>query len=188
MLPYENLIRHWFAFDGSCCNYNPPNDAIVIHIQDFSSDELPAEWQGVDINASVILQILEKYNYINRQLWIVCSPESKNSKTVTTLQSWYSSTTKSSSSRIIVVTGKDEYDALCTLTRSKTLILSHTSEFSQIAGFLAGPSTVVHSPITTRNVPDVTISVPFFKYHLISSEGQVEEFDVAHERITFGAF
>ena len=182
MMPEEALIRHWFHFDDSCCFHTPPDDAIVIHVRDFDEVDSMAH-----IDVAVYQQIMEKYNYRNRPLWIVCQPSTKDSDYVKTLLSWHSS---SSAPEARVVTGNDEYDAMCILTRSKTLILTYSSTFSQMGAFLAGPSAVVHYPIMTVQNPHVTISMPNMKYHLVESKkkDKVIQYDVPHDHISFGNF
>ena len=90
-----------------------------------------------------------------------------------------------------IITGQDQYDALCILSRAKTVLLTTASTFSQI-GALLGDSLSdvdVHYPIRTLMRPHVTISWPNFKYHLFDdgdkNVSKVTRFNVPHEEITF---
>ena len=183
MLPEATYIREWFTIDDSCCNLTPPDDAVVIHIRDFGTEKKRLAAQ--DMNVSVYVQIMEEYNYTDRTLWIVCEPRTKESEQVKSLLSWHASL--SSLSEVRVVTGDDAYDAMCILSRSKTLILSSESTFSQFGAFLAGPSAQVHYNLRTLNSPRQVLWIPSWKYHLVAgnSNDEVKQYDVPHDQIHF---
>ena len=93
-----------------------------------------------------------------------------------------------SSPEALVVTGNDDYDSFCTLSRSKTLILPSGSAFAQMAAFLAGPSSEVHYLIPTMNAPSQTVKLPYAKYHLVTGKfgNETKQFEIPHEEIYFG--
>lgn len=179
MLPWKHQIEHWLSISPTCCSTPaPPLDAVVIHIRDFDPTEV--EYQGIGVG--VYQQILAHYNLTNRPLWIVCPPKSAKTDMVQTLINVTHHT------NAFVIPGKDAYDALCILTRAKTLILTSASTFSQMGGFLS-KAQQIHYPVRTLQIPATTIHVPGWKYHLAKEKTgvshQVQEFDVDHERINF---
>ena len=176
MAPWVGRIREWFAMNESCCHHHPPDDAVVIHVRDFTMKDDPHVYTG--IKPAVYTHILSHYNLTERPLWIVCQPKTANSTFVQELVA--ATPTKSAT----IVTGQDQYDAFCTVTRGKTLILSSASTFSQMAAFLAGPTAQVHYPLTELDAPKVTISVPEWQYHLVGdSLDSVIEYNVSHGKL-----
>lgn len=177
--PWIDNVQEWLQMDDSCCHHTPPEDAVVIHVRDFTPGGAEAHLY-TGIKPSVYTHIMEQYNLTRRPLWIVCQPKTVNSPYVKELVEAHKN------NATIVMAGQDQYDAFCTLMRAKTLLLSMTSTYSQMAGVLAGPSTEVHYPVTRLDRPTVTISVPWWKYHLVeeSSKESISEFDVEHERLT----
>ena len=128
------------------------------------------------------MQIMEHYDLTNRPLWIVCQPTSVESEYVKSIISM-------SKVKPRILTGEDQYDALCILSRAKTLLLSSASTFSQMGALLAGPAADVHYPMRVLEQPRTTISMPHFKYHLVDAQNRnttkVSRFDVPHEEIEF---
>lgn len=172
MIKWMQEIRHWLAMDDSCCYNHPPDDAVVIHVRDFDDAA-----DGSGIEPSVYMEILRHYKLVEHPLWIVCQPKSANSDFVRAI-------VQASNASTTIVTGRDQYDAFCTLTRAKTLLLSAASTFSQMGAALADPNVVVHFPIPKLEEPRVTLKIPTWKYHLVAkSRNIVEEFDVAHDKL-----
>ena len=82
------------------------------------------------------------------------------------------------------IVGRDEFDAFCIMQSARTLIISPHSSNSQMAVILAAPDVDVHYPTHKLDRSPVTLSVPEWKYHLVTpSKDRIEEFDVDHERL-----
>jgi hypothetical protein len=174
MRDWGKEYRHWLAMDPSCCPQQPPADAVVIHMRDFSLEGITKT--DTDMTSGVYMDILEHYNLTNRPVWIVCQPESVDSILVKNLTALIPT--------LSVHPGVDEYDAFCILTRAKTFIASMSSTFSQMAGLLADPDAVLHYPTFTLNKPRATMKMPMFKYHLVhDSMDKIETFDVDHDNL-----
>ena len=168
-------IRQWLSISPTCCKHDPPPNAVVMHVRDFDIDD--GGYNG--LKASVYTDILQHYRHTNRPLWIVCQPKTVNSPFVKEI-------VKSvNHSNVTIVTGVDQYDAFCTLTRAKTLVLSYVSSFSQMAALLNKHEDVkVHYPLTTLDEPEVTLAVPGWKYHLVNeSLDGIEKWNVGYEKI-----
>lgn len=176
MRGWERQIREWFEMNDSCCPTQPPEDAVVIHVRNFEA-ELGTE----GIKPYVYLDILRYYGLMGRPVWIVCQPETVSSHFVKEF------TASIPGQNVTVITGQDQYDAFCVLTKSKTLLLSPGSTYSQMAAFLAGPSTQVHYPLMSKVAPPVTLEVPWFRYHLVNASllDRIEDWDVPTEHIEF---
>ena len=159
--PWMDMIRHWHAMDESaCCQHIPPENAVVIHVRNFSEEE------GLDpkFSSRVYFEILDRYYFedtpSNHVLWIVCQPQDTEIELVKDLQRRYNAT---------IVTGIDQFDAFCTLQKAKKLVLSSHSTFSQMAALLASPETEIHYLLPKLEHPDVTLVVPHWRYHLVES-------------------
>jgi len=167
-------IRQWHQISPECClQQEPPEDAVEMHVRDFK----PTDGGYNGLTSSVYTDILNHYNMTGRPLWVVCQPKTAVSPFV--IQA-------TSSGSVTIVTGIDQYDAFCTLTRAKTLILSYVSSFSQMAALLNShyEDVEVHYPLTTLYEPEVTLQVPGWKYHLVKeSKDAIEEWDVGYERV-----
>lgn len=179
MRDWKDKIREWFAMNELCCHAQPPEDAVVIHVRDFE----PNDHTNQGFKPPVYWHILEHYNLTERPLWIVCQPSTVDSAFVKELIA------ASPSKNATIVTGSDQYDAFCTLTRAKTLLLTSASTFSQMAGFLTSPAAEVHYPLKHKDLPPVTLEVPGWKYHRVDANSldRVIEFQVPTESITFQA-
>ena len=183
MKDWMSPIREWLTIAPSCCQHSikpsddENDDPVVVHVREF--DENDSGYSG--LNASVYVRIMEMYQLTQRPLWIVCQPKSAGSAFVQELirATW--------AQRATIVTGVDQYDAFCTLTRAKTLILSYKSSFSQMAALLAAgmnDAVEVHYPLTTLQEPDVTLAVPEWTYHFVNrSLDGIEEWNVGYDRI-----
>lgn len=168
-------IRQWLTISPDCCKHNPPSNAVVMHVRDFDVED--GGYNG--LKPSVYVDILQHYRYSNRSLWIVCQPKSAGSPFVQEI-------IKSVKRKVTIVTGIDQYDAFCTLTRAKTLILSYVSSYSQMAALLNkhGDEVKVHYPLTTLDEPEVTLAVPGWKYHLVKeSLDGIDQWDVGYDKI-----
>lgn len=168
-------IRQWLSISPKCCKHDPPPNAVVMHVRDFDIDD--GGYNG--LKASVYTDILQHYHDTNRPLWIVCQPKTADSPFVKAI-------VKSvNRSKVTIVTGIDQYDAFCTLTRAKTLVLSYVSSFSQMAALLNKHGDVkVHYPLTTLDEPEVTLAVPGWKYHLVKeSLDGIKKWNVGYEKI-----
>lgn len=168
-------IREWLEPSSSCCHHEPPDNAVVIHVRDFDPND--GGYNG--LQPSAYIEILQHYNFVNQPLWIVCQPFSVDSHFVQALVASAQNTTT-------IVTGVDQYDAFCTLTRAKTLVLSYVSSFSQMAALLSihGDNVDVHYPLTTLDGPKVTLAVPSWRYHLVNAtKDGIQEWNVGFERI-----
>lgn len=173
MKPHMTNIRQWFNMSQNCCHHAPPDNAVVIHVREFD----PMDSGHNDMTASVYTHILQHYNLTNRPLWIICQPKSIFSPFVQKIAAV-------SQSSVEIIPGVDQYDAFCTLTRAKTLVLSYISSFSQMAALLSNASEV-HYPIPTLDKPRVTLAVPGWKYHLVKEEtlDSIAQFNVGYENI-----
>ena len=176
----HKIFKKWLAFNPNCCFHQPPDNAVVFHVRDFS--EKDHTFESGNITPHAYMQIMEHYDLTNRPLWIVCQPTSVESEYVKSIISM-------SKVKPRILTGEDQYDALCILSRAKTLLLSSASTFSQMGALLAGPAADVHYPMRVLEKPGTTISVPHFKYHLVDAQNRnttkVSRFDVPHEEIEF---
>jgi len=170
-------IREWLQMNPSCCQHTaPPDDAVVMHVRAFD----PTESSYNGLTPSAYIDILRHYDLLKRPLWIVCQPKSAGSHFV---QEVIKAT---AAKRATVVTGIDQYDAFCTLTRAKTLVLSYVSSYSQMAALLNihRDEVEVHYPLTTLDGPEVTLAVPGWHYHLVNQTlDGIQEWDVGYERI-----
>jgi hypothetical protein len=126
---------------------------------------------------------MRHYNLTDHPIWIVCQPQTVDSAFVQELMASFPH------KDVTIVPGHDQYDAFCTLTRAKTLLLTSASSFSQMAAFLADSDVDVHYPLRRVFNPKVTLSVPGWKYHLVDRQSldKVVQFDVARDRIRFKA-
>ena len=179
MNQWSDKVREWFAMSESCCHNDPPENAVVIHVRDFR----PKDETNMCIKPPVYTHIISHYNLSDRPLWIVCQPQTVESAFVKELAASFPN------KNVTIVPGQDQYDAFCTLTRAKTLLLTSASSFSQMATFLADALADVHYPITRVRNPKVTLSVPGWKYHLVDREllDKVVHFDVRRDGIRFKA-
>lgn len=168
-------IREWLSISPSCCKHDPPDNAVVMHVRDF--DIVDGGYNG--LKPSVYVEILYNYHYMNRPLWIVCQPKSAGSPFVQEI-------VDSMKGKVTIVTGIDQYDAFCTLTRAKTLILSYVSSYSQMAALLNkhGDEVEVHYPLATLDKPEVTLAVPGWKYHLVKeSLDGIKQWNMEYDKI-----
>jgi hypothetical protein len=169
-------IRQWLSISPTCCQHDPPRNAVVMHVRDFNVED--GGYNG--LKARVYTDILHHYHYTNQPLWIVCQPKTANSPFVKEI-------VKSvHRSKVTIVTGVDQYDAFCTLTRAKTLVLSYVSSFSQMAALLNNNhgDVKVHYPLTTLDEPEVTLAVPGWKYHLVNEAlDGIKKWNVGYEKI-----
>jgi hypothetical protein len=174
---WRDEMREWFAMNTACCQTPPPpEEAVVIHIRDFNPED---DGKNKGLNWGVYVHILKEYGLLERPVWIVCQPKSVNT---TLIQGMLVHIPNSE-----VHTGEDDYDAYCVMQRAKVLIPTTSSSFSQIAGLLGSPDTVIHYPTHTLDYPMVTLSVPDWKYHLVDgSLNEIKEFDIDHERLKVG--
>lgn len=175
-------IRNWLQVSPSCCHHTPPSNAIVMHVRDFNKQD--QGYKGIQPNTYV--EILKQYYYNENTttppppLWIVCQPKTTDSDFVNEIR-------ESIKTNLTIVPGQDQYDAFCTLTRAKTLILSTISSYSQMAALLnhhGQDDVVVHYPILQLEKPKVTLKVPQWHYHLINdTKDGIQEWDVTYKRI-----
>lgn len=179
MRDWNDKIREWFTMNETCCRHQPPDNAVVIHIRAFG----PKDRTNMKIKPSVYTHILNHYNLTSQPIWIVCQPQTVDSRHVKELVAALPH------NNVTIVPGQDQYDAFCTLTRAKILLLTSASTFSQMAAYLADPSAIVHYPLVTLQRPKVTLSAPGWKYHLVDAHAldRVTEFDVGRDKIRFKA-
>jgi hypothetical protein len=177
MRGWKNEIREWFTMSEACCHKQPPDDAVVIHVRDFK----PGDHTNQGFKPSIYTHIMEHYNLTERPLWIVCQPETADSVFVKEIVE------ASPSKNATIVTGSDQYDAFCTISRDKTLLLTSASTFSQMAAFLADPTAEVHYPLKTKVRPRTTLEVPGWKYHTVHAQllDRIVEFEVPRKIIKF---
>lgn len=175
MSEFSDNVREWFTMSDSCCHHEPPENAVVIHVRDFE----PSDHTNMGIKPSAYIHIMNHYNLTHKPLWIVCQPQTVESAFVKALVAAFPN------SNLTIVTGQDQYDAFCTLTRAKTLLLTSASSFSQMGAFLSDAQ--VHYPLTTLHSPRVTLSVLGWKYHLVDQQtlDKVIQFDVGRDQIEF---
>lgn len=180
---WQNKMQEWFTFDPSCCiTPAPPENAIVIHIRDFTNEK--ERFFTRQMKSSVYKEILQNYGYTGDQpVWIVCQPKSVNSTQVTELQSMFSP-------RVEIHTGEDAIDAMCIVRQAKVLVTSYGSTFSQAAALIGGSSIQeVHVPVNTIRKPEITISIPSWKVHLVNeTKDGIKEFDVPHDHFKWKQF
>lgn len=169
-------IRQQFAFNPDCCLNTPPEDAVVFHLRDFDNPK-----NGGNIrNDKIYPELMQYYNWTDRPIWIVCQPKAVKSPGVHAIRN------ATTSRRITVVPGVDQYDAFCTLTRAKTLVGSAASSYSQMAAILMRPDGEFHIPIPRVNRPRVTMRVPGWNYHLVSmNKMQIETYNISQDLVTF---
>lgn len=175
---WSDKIREWFTMSESCCHHRPPEDAVVIHLRDFG----PRDKTNMGIKPAAYIHIMSHYNLTERPVWIVCQPTTVESDFVTELLDAIPH------ENLKIVTGQDQYDAFCTLTRAKILLLTSASSFSQMGAFLSDDAHV-HYPLKTLRRPKVTLSVPGWKYHLVDDKtlDRAIRFDVGSDQIVFKA-
>lgn len=166
-------LKKWLTPHASCCQHIPPENAVVIHIRDFGQEKSARE-KELQLTVSAYMDILKHYNLVGRPVWIVCQPSSVNLTIINDLVNETSA---------LVHTGDDQFDAFCILQRARTLILSFGSTFSHM-GALLSEADEIHYPLHKLKNPEVTISVPSWKYHLVNeTRNGIREFDVSHERL-----
>lgn len=177
MNEWSAKVREWFRINEACCHHRPPEDAVVIHVRDFA----PRDQTNMGIKPAVYTHIMNQYNLTDRPLWIVCQSQTIESSFVKQLTAAFPN------KNVTIVPGQDQYDAFCTLTRAKTLLLTSASSFSQMAAFLSDAQ--VHYPLKTQYGPKVTLSVPEWKYHLVDHKtlDMVNQFEVNRDNIRFKA-
>lgn len=181
MASWMDPISDWLHIDPSCCVTPPPSDnAIVIHVRDFSPDEGD---KNNHLEVGVYRDIIHRYSNNNnnvtgdREIIVVCQPKSTKSELVQALVEEFGAEVR---------TGTDSIDAMCFLSRTRgMLILSTSSSFSEMGALLAeqnGGDVEVHYPTHTLDKPACTMKVPSWKYHLVE-QSRVIDFDVDHERL-----
>lgn len=181
MKDYMPEIRQWLRISPTCCHHQPPEDAIVIHVRDFDPEDGGYNALKPSVYVDILNHIHSTSNTTTEQpLWIVCQPKSASSEFVQAIS-------QAASGNVTIVTGIDQYDAFCTLTRAKTLVLSYVSTFSQMAALLNthDDNVQVHYPLPTLKKPQVTLAVPGWRYHFVNGAlDGIQEWDVRYERIT----
>jgi hypothetical protein len=172
-------LRQWLTIEPSCCSLAPPTEnTVVIHV--YSNDSLKARDKRIaylDIHAAEYRRWLEKYQFNDRPLWIVCDVESKQSSTVRTLLQYYP--------QAKVVNPENRVDTVCVLSQSKILLVTNNDMLSSVAASMTHPSSTVHyftHPVGKFTL--TTLALPDWKYHVVEND-IITNWDVPHSKFQF---
>lgn len=166
---WRNKLRKWLKIGASCCTQQPPEDAVVIHIQKENDDKLG----NIDMPAVAYDSLLGKYGLKKKPLWIVCEDEdSKNLPVVESLKAKYKGT---------VVVPKTASDTYCTLMRARNLVLTPNSMISIVAGGLNSQAEI-QMIVPKDGDSRYMLNMTGWKYHLFEG-GKITDWDVDHRKL-----